>query len=144
MDNEDYHTFESSLSKEGLIYMDVAASGVKRYINILQKKGYKDYKDVYKLLLFINLYEIFYEPFVNGTPDSPKEAELHFGNMFYKGQQNDITYVNRVKGYGFNDKNSTELYSYLNDDDIIAIGKMMSCLMGSTCLLPLPTTYMNN
>ena len=37
MDNEDYHTFESSLSKEGLIYMDVAASGVKRYINILQK-----------------------------------------------------------------------------------------------------------
>ena len=98
MDNEDYHTFESSLSKEGLIYMDVAASGVKRYINILQKKGYKDYKDVYKLLLFINLYEIFYEPFVNGTPGSPKEAELHFGNMFYKGQQNDITYVNRVKG----------------------------------------------
>ena len=84
MDNEDYHTFESSLSKEGLIYMDVAASGVKRYINILQKKGYKDYKDVYKLLLFINLYEIFYEPFVNGTPGSPKEAELHFGNMFYK------------------------------------------------------------
>ena len=64
--------------------------------------------------------------------------------VFYKGQQNDITYVNRVKGYGFNDKNGTELYSYLNDDDIIAIGKMMSCLMGSTCLLPLPITYMNN